>query len=76
MHDESTGQFLEYWETLHPSTVGRLWDVLCLTKCQFDEPCANDFHCPQHLLKMMRTNDEDVYTAVSPHNSPPPQLKL
>ena len=71
LNDESTGQFLVYWETLHPSTVGRLWDVLCLTKCQFDEPCANDFHCPQHLLKMMRTNDEDVYTAVSPHNSPP-----
>ena len=38
MNDESTGQFLVYWETLHPSTVGRLWDVLCQTKCQFDEP--------------------------------------
>ena len=31
MNDESTGQFLVYWETLHPSTAGRL-------VCQFDEP--------------------------------------
>ena len=29
-----------------------LGDLACQAVKLFDEPCSNDFYCPQHLLKL------------------------